>query len=106
MGISLRLMRVVAIKTIKVFWSKLKYKDSEQSLKAWLYEVKKEQWKSSSDVKKKYRNASILSSDRIIFNIKGNKYRLIVAVKYDFKIVFIRFIGTHKEYDKIDAKNI
>ena len=99
-------MRIIAIKKIKDFWNKPKYKDSEQSLKAWFYEVKKEQWKSPNDIKFKYRNASIIQNNRVIFNVKGNKYRLVVAIKYEFKIIFIRFIGTHEEYDKIDAKNI
>lgn len=99
-------MRIIAVKTIKDFYSKEKYKDSEQSLKTWFYEVKKEQWKVPNDIKKKYKSVSIISNNRAIFNIKGNKYRLIVAIKYDFQIIYIRFIGTHMEYDKIDAKNI
>ena len=99
-------MRIISISTIKDFWENSKYKDSEQALRAWFFEVKKEDWKSSSDVKQKYRDASIIGNNRIIFNIKGNKYRLIVAVKYKLKIIFIRFIGTHSEYDKIDVKNI
>ncbi len=99
-------MRIISIKTIKDFWKNPKYKDSEQALRAWFFEVKKEKWISPNDVKIKYKNASIIGNNRIVFNIKGNKYRLIVSVKYKFKIVFIRFIGTHSEYDKIDAKNI
>lgn len=99
-------MRIIAIKTIKNFWGIPKYKDSEQSLKAWFNEIKKEQWQSPNDVKNKYRNASIVANNRVVFNIKGNKYRLIVAVQYKFKIIFIRFIGTHKECDKIDVENI
>jgi mRNA interferase HigB len=99
-------MRVIAVKTIKDFYSKPKYKESEQSLKAWFWEVKQAEWKSPNDIKNKYKNVSILSDNRAIFNIKGNKYRLVVAIKYEFKIIFIRFIGTHEEYDKINAKNI
>ena len=97
-------MRIIAIKTIKDFWERKNFRDSEQSLKAWFYEVKEDDWISPNDLKKKYRNASIVGNDRVVFNIKGNKYRLITAVNYKFKIVFIRFIGTHKEYDKIDVK--
>lgn len=99
-------MRIIAIKTIKDFWADKKHKDSEQSLRAWYFEVKKEEWKSPNDVRKKYKNASIIGNNRIIFNIKGNKYRLIVSVRYDKQIIYIRFVGSHDEYDKIDAKNI
>ncbi len=99
-------MRIISIKTIKDFWEKVRNKDSEQSLRAWFFEVKEDDWKSPNDLKKKYRNVSIIGNSRVVFNIKGNKYRLIVAVNYKLKLVFIRFVGTHKEYDKIDAKNI
>ncbi len=99
-------MRIIAIKTIKSFWENPRYKDSEQALRAWFFEIKKEEWRSPNDIKIKYKSASVIGNNRIVFNIKGNKYRLIVAVRYKFKIVFIRFIGTHSEYDKIDAKNI
>jgi len=99
-------MRIISVKTLKDFWEKEKYKNSEQSLKSWYYEVKKDKWKSSHDVKDKYKSASILSNNRVIFNIKGNRYRLIIAVNYTFQIVFIRFIGTHEEYNKINAKEI
>ena len=99
-------MRVISIKTIKDFWKDKKYSDSEQALRAWYWEVKREKWQSPNEVKRKYKNASIIGHERIVFNIKGNKYRLIVAIKYKFQIIFIRFIGTHNEYDKINAKNI
>ena len=99
-------MRIISIKTIKDFWESGKYRDSEQSLKSWYHEVKKERWRSPNDIKLKYRSASILNNNRAVFNIKGNQYRLVVAINYHFRIIFIRFIGTHKEYDKIDAKTI
>lgn len=99
-------MRIIAIKNIKDFWEKARNKDSEQSLRAWYYEARNDEWKSPNDLKKKYRNASIVGNNRVVFNIGGNKYRLVVLINYKFKIVFIRFVGTHKEYDKIDAKNI
>ena len=99
-------MRIISVKTIKDFWENKKYKNSEQSLKSWYHEVKKEKWKSSSDIKEKYKSASILSNNRVIFNIKGNQYRLIVAINYKFKILFIRFIGTHEEYDRIDVTTV
>ena len=102
----MKLMRIISVETIKNFWEKPKYNDSEQALRAWFFEVKKEEWKSPNDVKVKYKNASVIGNNRIVFNIKGNKYRLVVAVRCKFKIIFIRFIGVHSEYDKIDVKNI
>ena len=99
-------MRIIAIKSLKEFWTKNGKKDSEQALKAWYAEVRHEKWKNSADIKKKYKNASIINKNRVVFNINGNKYRLVVAIKYEFQIVFIRFIGTHEEYNKVDVKNI
>lgn len=99
-------MRVIAISTLKKFWEVTEYADAEQHLRAWFAEAKKANWKNSNEVKKQFRNASIIGNNRIVFNIKGNKYRLIVAADYSYKIIFIRFIGTHAEYDKVDAKEI
>jgi len=99
-------MRIIAVKTLRDFWEKFEYRDSEQSLRAWYAEIKKANWSNPNDIKKQYRNASFLANNRVVFNICGNKYRLIVAIKYEFKIVFIRFIGTHKQYDEIDAKEV
>lgn len=99
-------MRVISIKKIRDFWETPKYKNSEQSLRSWYSEAKRADWKTPDDIKKQYRNASFLANDRVIFNIKGNDYRLVVAIKYEFQIVYIRFIGTHKEYDKINAEEI
>jgi len=99
-------MRIISVKKIKDFWLDRKYRDSEQSLKAWYHEVKKDKWKNHSDIKNKYKSASILNNNRIVFNIRGNKYRLIVAINYKLEVVFIRFIGTHEEYNKINAKEI
>ena len=83
-----------------------KYKPAEGSLEAWVFETKYSVWNNSNELKAKYRNASIISSKRVVFNIKGNEYRLIVDVEYKLKIVFIVWFGTHKEYDKIDAKTV
>ncbi|MEM9275113.1 MAG: type II toxin-antitoxin system HigB family toxin [Cyanobacteria bacterium P01_F01_bin.143] len=94
-------MRIIARKTLRNFWEK--YPDSEQPLKAWFDEASRANWQSPSDIKSLYRNASFIANNRVIFNIKGNDYRLIIHVRYDISIIFIRFIGTHKEYDKIDA---
>lgn len=97
-------MRIIARSTLRTFWDK--YPDSEQPLKAWFSEASRANWQSPSDIKSLYRNASIVANNRVVFNIKGNDYRLIVHVRYDIGIVFIRFVGTHKEYDKVDAANI
>ncbi len=97
-------MRIISRKTLREFWEK--HPDAEQPLQAWYHDVKHANWRSPADIKAVYRNASFLAHNRIVFNIKGNKYRLVTAVQYDFGIVFIRFIGTHKDYDTIDAGNI
>jgi mRNA interferase HigB len=99
-------MRVIAVKTLKEFWQKPGNGDSEQPLRAWYAEAKEADWAGPNDIKDTYLSASIVGKNRVVFNIKGNKYRLIVAVKYEFKIVYIRFVGTHKEYDKVDARSV
>jgi mRNA interferase HigB len=97
-------MRVIARKTLREFWNN--HSDSESVLKAWFWEAQHSQWKSPADIKKKYPHASILPDNRVVFNIKGNTYRLVVKINYDYGQVFIRFLGTHAEYDKIDATTI
>jgi mRNA interferase HigB len=97
-------VRVIAKKTLKDFWER--HADSEQQLKAWYHEAEQAIWKTPHDIKKDYPSASILEDNRIVFNIKGNHYRLIVRVNYEYSMVWIRFIGTHAEYDKINAKTI
>ncbi|MEO6902186.1 MAG: type II toxin-antitoxin system HigB family toxin [Bacteroidia bacterium] len=86
------------------FW--VKHSDSEQQLTSWFREASENVWKSPRDIKNGYPSASFLEGNRIVFNIKGNKYRLIVKVNYDYKMVWIRFVGTHAQYDKIDATKI
>lgn len=97
-------MRVIARKTLKDFWTK--HADAEQPLKAWFHETRSARWKSFTDIKARYRSADALPGNRVVFNIKGNTYRLIVRIHYNTGLVFIRFIGTHAEYDKIDATTI
>ncbi len=99
-------MRIVSRATLKSFWEQKKYKDSEQPLKAWFDESKYADWKSPHDIKEMYRNASFVGNNRVVFNIHGNKYRLIVAINYTFSMCYIRFIGTHAEYDKVNAETI
>jgi mRNA interferase HigB len=97
-------LRVIAKKTLVEFWSK--HTDSEQSLKSWYQEVIKGKWKNNNEIKNDYPNLSILKDNRVCFNIKGNHYRLIVKINYNFQIMWIRFIGTHKDYNNIDANKI
>lgn len=97
-------VRVIAKKILREFWER--HKDVEQSLKTWYQEASKAEWSNHHAIKKEYPGASIIGNDRIVFNIKGNTYRLIVKVNFDYGIVWIRFIGTHAEYDKVNAKTI
>jgi len=95
-------MRVIAIKTLRDFWTL--YPDSEQPLLAWFDEVSKATWTQPADIKTSYASVSILKNRRAVFNIKGNDYRLIVAVAYKLGVVYVKFIGTHKQYDAVDAQ--
>jgi mRNA interferase HigB len=99
-------MGIIARSTLKTFWEMPSYRDAEQPLRSWFDEVKNSDWKSPHDIKQKFRSASFVANNRVIFNLHGNKYRLVVAVRYDLKIVFIRFIGTHNQYDSINAAEI
>ena len=96
--------RIIAKSTLQQFWKNRA--DCEQYLKTWYNTAKNSKWNSPNDVKQTYINASILKNGRVVFNIKGNSYRLIVKFNYDRQWAFIRFIGTHAEYDKIDADTI
>ena len=96
--------RIIAKRTLREFWGK--HADSEQYLKTWFETAKNSKWNSPSDIKSTFINASILKDSRVVFNIRGNSYRLIVKFNYERQWAFIRFIGTHAEYDKIDADNI
>jgi mRNA interferase HigB len=97
-------MKVVTIKVLREFW--IRYPDARQHLKAWIDEARKADWKQPADIKAQFRSASILKNRRVMFNIKGNSYRPIVAVAYRFAALYIKFIGTHAEYDAIDAGTI
>lgn len=97
-------MRVISKRKLVEFWEK--HPDSEYALEAWYHEVKHAAWKNSGELKKQYGTASIISAERVVFNICGNKYRLIVAVSYSLGIVLIKFLGTHKEYNKINPETI
>ncbi len=97
-------MRIIAIKTLKAYCEV--FPQAEQALLSWHEEVVGAGWNSPNELKAQYRNASILTDKRVVFNIHGNSYRLIVDIEYRLKIVFIVWLGTHKEYDKIDAKKL
>lgn len=97
-------MRVIAVSTLRQFWEI--HPPSEQPLKAWFDEATQAMWAQPADIKAQYRSASVLKNRRVVFNIKGNDYRLIVAIAYKLGIVYIKFIGTHAEYDKIDAETV
>ena len=97
-------MRVSAKKILRDFWEA--HADSEQQLKSWFHETSTAEWKSPNEIKQEYPSASILTDNRVVFNIKGNNYRLIVKINYDYQMLWIRFIGTHAEFDKINANKI
>lgn len=97
-------MRVIARRTLREFYAV--HADAQASLEAWFYEVSAAGWLGPQDIKKRYPSADILPGNRVVFNIKGNHYRLIVKIHYNTGIIFIRFVGTHAEYDKIDATTI
>jgi len=99
-------MRVIARSTLKRFYEQPNYLDSKEGIEAWYHEATRAAWNLGADVKEQYGSASILKNNRVVFNICGNKYRLVVKIHYEAHIVFIRFIGTHKEYDQIDAEKI
>ena len=97
-------MRVIAKSTLRIFW--MKHRIVEEQLKSWFREVERAKWKNSNELKKEYPSASILKGNRIVFNIKGNYFRLIVKFNFSYQICWIRFVGTHAEYDKIDANEV
>jgi mRNA interferase HigB len=99
-------MHIIAVKTLREFWENPDYHDAEQPLKAWYREAKHATWKTPADIKAKYGNASIIGNNRVVFNIAGNKYRLVIKFHYNRGVGYVRFIGTHKAYDKIDAEAI
>ena len=97
-------MHVISRKTLSDYWQRVP--ETEQPLKAWFAEAQKAQWSRPAEIKEKYRSASFLNGNRVVFNICGNKHRLIVRINYASKTVFIRFVGTHAEYDKINAEEV
>lgn len=94
-------MRVIARKALRQFWER--HPESEQPLRAWYARACKSDWRGPQDIKRAYGRASFLAGNRVVFKIKGNRFRLIVRVNYDFHVVDIRFVGTHDEYNRVDA---
>ncbi|MBI3958793.1 MAG: type II toxin-antitoxin system HigB family toxin [Chloroflexi bacterium] len=97
-------MHIVSLKLLRLFWEK--HPDAEQPLRAWYLIAKRAQWRTPTDIKADYGTASMIDNNRVVFNIKGNDYRLVVLVAYRKGRLFIRFVGTHAEYDRIDAETI
>ncbi|MBI2895420.1 MAG: type II toxin-antitoxin system HigB family toxin [Deltaproteobacteria bacterium] len=97
-------MRIYSRSTLLRFWAK--HPDAEQPLRAWFAEAKKARWKKPADIRVLHRTASFVGDDRVVFNVGGNKYRLVVAVSYRRGSVFVRFLGTHPEYDRIDVEKV
>lgn len=96
--------RILSKRTVKEFWKK--FPDSKDYLETWFETAKGANWQNPSDIKEFYSTVSILKDSRVVFNIKGNHYRLVAKINYEKQWLFIRFIGTHKDYDKIDANTI
>jgi mRNA interferase HigB len=103
-------MRVIARRTLREFIAgKIGHRDHDavkSALDAWFFEVKKATWATTSDIKRLYASASIISADRVVFNIKGNDYRLVVAVDFEKAIVWVKWVGSHADYDRIDVKEV
>ena len=98
------LMRIIARSTLRAFWER--HADVEVALRTWYQDATLANWKMPEDIKSVYASASIIANNRVVFNIKGNQYRLIVAVNYEFGVIYIRFIGSHQGYDKVEAATV
>jgi mRNA interferase HigB len=97
-------MRIISRRTLREFWSA--HPQSEQPLRAWFAEASRADWQRPADIKSQYRNASIVGGNRVVFNIKGNDFRLVVKMNYPYRVAYIRFVGTHKQYDSIDVETV
>ena len=99
-------MRIIAKRTLKKFWERSEYRDSRGPLESWYAEALRASWSSPKVVKAQFRSASICAGNRVVFNIAGNKYRLVVEMQYRAEIVWVKFIGTHAQYDRIDVETV
>lgn len=101
----INLLRIIKIKTLQYFWKK--HLDAEKGLRVWYTDIESKAWESPNEIIRFFKNADTIGNNRIVFNIEHNKYRLIVLFRYKIQLGFVRFVGTHKEYDKInDIQNI
>lgn len=99
-------MRILSRKTLRSFWEKREYADAEQPLKAWFKEASSADWPNPAALKAAFGSASIVANNRVVFNIAGNKYRLVVRVNYPYRVMYIRFIGTHAQYDRTNVEEV
>ena len=99
-------MRVIAKRTLREFWSITGHEDAKAPLESWHREAEHASWLGPASIKAQYASASILKGSRVVFNIAGNKYRLVVKINYSYGVVYVRFIGTHAEYDKINVETV
>lgn len=100
-------MRVIALRTLRLFWeTHPRGREAEAALLSWHAEVARADWATPAQVKAQYRNASLLKNSRVVFNVAGNKFRVVVRINYPYRVVYIRFVGTHSEYDAIDVATI
>jgi len=100
-------VRIIAVSTIKAFLSQgPDYADAHDPLMTWVRQVKAADWSTPADVKQDIRSASVLRDGRVVFNIAGNKYRIVVWINYPYRVVYVRFVGTHAQYDRIDAQSV
>lgn len=97
-------MQIIAKSTLRDFWER--FPDAEEPLLSWYREAEKADWDTPAKIKDQYRNASFVGDNRVVFNIKGNDYRLVVKINYGYRVVYVRFVGTHADYDKIEAKEV
>lgn len=97
-------MRIIAKRTLRAFWER--HADAEEPLLAWYREVEQADWDTPAELKAQYRGASIVGGNRVVFNIKGNDYRLVVRINYPYRVVYVRFVGTHTEYDAVSVEEI
>lgn len=100
-------MRIIALSTLKAFWeTHPEYANAKQPALSWYRHALQANWREPNDIKRDFGTASILQDGRVVFNLAGNKYRLMVRINYDYQVVYVRFIGTHSQYDKINAQTI
>jgi len=100
-------VRIIAKRTLRLFWEKnRRYTDARRALEDWHAQVRKADWVTPADVKAMYGDASILKGNRVVFNNCGNKYRLVTKINFPYRVVYVRFVGTHREYDEMNAETV